>query len=121
MVGRSEDRVTNCAPRITSLQAKCYLAQYADLQQMFGQNKNSWKQAQDHFYSHGFAEGRVAKCVNNVKKCADEGGQCECKNGRVFFGRRDAGNNGDELSFDDMLQYTTDRAISQEKVDCNNI
>ena len=101
--GDKEGRTKTCAPRISENQAKCYLFKYVDLQKAFGQTKNSWKQARKHWYTNGFAEGRQAECENKAVYCADEGGSCDCQNGRIHYGRKKVTNSQDpRASFEDM-------------------
>lgn len=71
--GIYEGRQKFCAPRITDQQAQCYLDRYEDLQAKFGTDDNAWIQAKNHFYEHGFAEGRLHKCDNiPITVCAKE-------------------------------------------------
>ena len=60
--GVYEGRQKFCAPRITDQQAQCYLDKYEDLQTKFGTEDDAWIQAKEHFYTTGFAEGRLFNC-----------------------------------------------------------
>jgi len=63
--------VKTCAPRITDIQARCYLARYDDLQAAFGTSDSAWVRAMEHFDQFGFKEGRKYQCDEQPKMCAD--------------------------------------------------
>ena len=82
-----QSRNYQCADRISKQQSWCYLSRYPDLQTAFGTKYNSWKKAQNHWETHGYAEGRDYTCEGAAATwCTDEdGGACNCR-GQVHFG-----------------------------------
>ena len=72
--GHFERRNTKCAPRITDIQAECYLRRYSDLADAFQDAQNPVSKAKKHWYKYGFAEKRDMRCY--ASNCEDE----ECKN-----------------------------------------
>lgn len=46
----------------------------------------SWIKAQQHYYTHGKKEGRVYQCDASPYMCANEGQECKCQNGFLYFG-----------------------------------
>lgn len=123
-IGKQQGRVSTCAPRITQLQAQCYLNRYEDLQTQFGQTKNSWKRAMQHWIDFGFKEKRNANCEGkNISKCADHGQDCVC-NGRVYYGRNEGAFTNDKeepTAFEQMFQWGTDHAPSSRRVGCDTV
>ena len=75
--GHFERRNTKCAPRITDIQAECYLRRYQDLADAFQGDPNPINRAKKHWYKFGFNEKRDYRCYNN--NCQDE----VCKNKNV--------------------------------------
>lgn len=77
----------------------------------------SWIKAQQHWYEHGFKEKRDFKCEADPFKCADEGGNCQCPNGFLHYGKK-------ERSFQDSIQFNTiyrDTPLIGGKAECKNV
>jgi hypothetical protein len=63
--GHFERRNTKCAPRITDIQADCYLRRYSDLSAAFS-GENRIRKARKHWVEFGFAEKRDMRCYNDA-------------------------------------------------------
>jgi hypothetical protein len=72
--GHFERRNTKCAPRITDIQAECYLRRYQDLADAFQDAQSPINKAKKHWYKYGFNEKRDHRCY--APNCDDE----QCKN-----------------------------------------
>jgi hypothetical protein len=75
--GHFERRNTKCAPRITDMQAECYLRRYSDLADAFQDSANPVNRAKKHWYKFGFGEKRDMRCYKPT--CEDE----DCKNSHM--------------------------------------
>jgi hypothetical protein len=71
--GHFERRNFHCAPRITDIQADCYLRRYSDLSEAFN-GDNRIKKARKHWIEFGFTEKRDMRCYSD--QCNTE----TCKN-----------------------------------------
>lgn len=91
--GIYEGRNRHCAQRITDQQAQCYLDKNDDLRKKFGDTEKGWIAAKEHWYTTGWKEGRDHKCtgtfngvsVEQPYLCAQEGQDCKCEGGTIFF------------------------------------
>lgn len=94
--GRKEGRNKYCAPKITTIESYCMLARYDDLMEKYG---NIMDKVQSEFGDHrlanywqqkGFDEARDPSCEEfgaSLNKCADEGEDCSCPFGHIYFTR----------------------------------
>ena len=124
-----QNRNYKCANRISNMQSKTYLSYWTDLQQAFGSKFNSWKKAQEHWETNGYAEGRAYQIEGETEpsSCADEGGVCNCM-GDITFGIM---KNSDDheiakslprATFEEVLQWNSVTIDGRNGADvaCNN-
>ena len=92
----------------------CYHDSNNKLKEKFGSAQDAYKQSGDYWTSEGYKSDPYPECKQPPKQCADEGGECACTNGFVYYGRG-------EMKFREMMQYKTEKAFSPGTVGCNNL
>lgn len=131
--GFFEGRHRYCADKITDIQAKCYLQNYADLQKKYGEN---WELARQHWYHIGYKQQRDYHCQLYANQQSDlflpkriktqgEVGKFRC-NGDIHYTRISAKTatkpDGEPDSWDLVknFDFYTIRSDGLKEFECNN-
>lgn len=98
--GREEGRNKYCAPRITHIESYCMLARYEHLSEKYGDvmekvtsDVGDYRMLK-YWQQQGFAEGLDASCDDfggSLSKCAEEGEDCSCPNGDIYYAMKSNG------------------------------